>query len=162
MTANNVTRMLDGRKIVYKAFDLPSEKIGATESARLLGVPAGQVFKSIVITRLKPGKPVLAIIPGDREVDLKSAAAVLGEKKVQAATLKEAEQLTGLLAGGISPLALLNRGFQFLLDESVHQFSEIHISGGQRGLNIRLKVSDLVALTNPRLAKISLDVVEEN
>lgn len=158
MTANNVTRMLESRKIPYRAYDLPPEKIGAVESARLLGVPAGQVFKSIVITRLKPGKPVLAMIPGDREVDLKAVAAVLGEKKVQAATLKEAEQLTGLLTGGISPLSLLNRGFQFLLDESAGLFSEIHISGGQRGLNIRLKVSDLVSLSNARRAKISLDV----
>jgi Cys-tRNA(Pro)/Cys-tRNA(Cys) deacylase len=160
MTANNVTRMLESRKIPFRAFDLPSEKIGALESARMLVVPAGQVFKSIVVTRMMPGKPVLAIIPGDREVDLKAVAAVLGEKKVQVPSLKEAEHLTGLLAGGISPLALLNRGFQFLLDDSAGNFDEIHISGGRRGLNIRLKVSDLVALTNARLVKISHSSVE--
>ncbi len=160
MTANNVTRMLESRRIPFRAYDLPSEKISALESARMLGVPAGQVFKSIVVTRLKPGKPVLAIIPGNREVDLKAVAAVLGEKKVQVPTLIEAEHLTGLLAGGISPLALLNRGFQFLLDDSAVNFDEIHISGGQRGLNIRLKVSDLVGLTNARITVISHPSVE--
>jgi Cys-tRNA(Pro)/Cys-tRNA(Cys) deacylase len=155
MTANNVTRMLESKKIPFTAFDLPIEKIGAVESAQLLGIPAWQVFKTIVLTRLKPGKPILAVIPGDREVDLKAVAVAVGEKKVQVPTLKEAEHLTGLLAGGISPLALLNRGFQILLDESATEFEEIHISGGQRGLNIRLRVSDLIKLTNARLMKIS-------
>ncbi|MHC1785329.1 MAG: aminoacyl-tRNA deacylase [Anaerolineaceae bacterium] len=155
MTANNVTRMLESKEIPFTAFDLPAEKIGAVESAQLLGVPAGQVFKTIVVTRLKTGKPILAVIPGNREVDLKAVAAAVSEKKVQVLTLKEAEHLTGLLSGGISPLALLNRGFQILLDDSARDFDEIHISGGQRGLNIRLRVSDLIKLTNARLIKIS-------
>lgn len=155
MAANNVIRLLESRKIAFKAFELPAEKLGAVESAGLLGVPVEQVFKTIVVTRMKPGKPVLAVIPGDREVDLKALAAVLGEKKVLVPTMKDAENLTGLQAGGISPLALINRGFQIFLDEHASLYDEIHISGGQRGLNIRLRVSDLVALTGARLALIS-------
>jgi Cys-tRNA(Pro)/Cys-tRNA(Cys) deacylase len=162
ITANNVTRMLDSKKIPYKAFDLPAEKLGAVESAHLLGVPDAQVFKTIVVTRPKPGKPILAVIPGDREVDLKAVAAAVGEKKVQVPTLKEAEQLTGLLAGGISPLALINRGFQVLLDESANAFDEVHISGGQRGLNIRLKVKDLISLTNARVVDVSHKEVDRD
>jgi Cys-tRNA(Pro)/Cys-tRNA(Cys) deacylase len=113
------------------------------------------VFKTIVISREKPAKPLLALIPGSHEVDLKALAAVLGEKKVHLPTQREAEQLTGLQAGGISPLALINRGFQVIIDSSAQQHSHIHISGGQRGLNIRLPVTDLADLTKARFGHIS-------
>ena len=103
----------------------------------------------------KPKKPILAVIPGPASVDLKLLAAALGEKKVHLPTEREAEQLTGLQAGGISPLALINKGFQVLVDSSAEKHAEIHVSGGQRGLNIRLPVADLVKLTNARLAAIS-------
>ena len=152
---NNVTRMLDSRKVKYTAFELPAEKLGARETARRLNVPSGQVFKTIVATREKPGKPVLAVIPGDRELNLKALAAALGEKKVHLPTQREAEQLTGLQAGGISPLALINKGFQVVIDEAAQSFDEIHVSGGQRGLNIRLSVKDLSGLTHARFAPVS-------
>ncbi|NMB53576.1 MAG: Cys-tRNA(Pro) deacylase [Leptolinea sp.] len=155
MTTNNVTRFLDSKKIKYQAFDLPAEKLGAIESARLLGVPARQVFKTIVVIRNRPGKPILAVVPGDSEVDLKSLAAAVGEKKLQVSTQAEAEKMTGLLTGGISPLALINKGFQVWVDQSARDFDEIHISGGQRGLNIRLPVDALVLLTGARMAVIS-------
>jgi Cys-tRNA(Pro)/Cys-tRNA(Cys) deacylase len=80
---------------------------------------------------------------------------VLGEKKMHLPTQREAEQLTGLLAGGISPLALINKGFQVIIDQSAQTFSEIHVSGGQRGLNIRLPVADLANLVRARFAAIS-------
>lgn len=155
MITNNVTRFLDSKKVKYQAFELPAEKLGAVESARLLGVPAAQVFKTIVVLRTRPGKPILAIVPGDHEVDLKSLASAAGEKKLQLSTQAEAEKLTGLLAGGISPLALINRGFQIWLDSSAQNFDEIHISGGQRGLNVRIPVVSLISLTGARLAEIS-------
>jgi len=82
-------------------------------------------------------------------------AHAVGEKKVHIPTEREAERLTGLQAGGNSPLALLTRGFQIILDSSAQAHAEIHISGGQRGLNIRLPVSDLIALTNALVAEIS-------
>jgi Cys-tRNA(Pro)/Cys-tRNA(Cys) deacylase len=156
MINNNVTRLLQSRKIAYTAFELPAEKLGALESARLLGVSPEIVFKTIVVLREKPGKPVLAVVPGPNEVDLKLLAGFLGEKKMRLPTEKEAEQVTGLQAGGISPLALINKGFQVVLDETARQFDQIHISGGQRGLNIRLPVSALIELTNARLGRVSV------
>jgi Cys-tRNA(Pro)/Cys-tRNA(Cys) deacylase len=155
MITNNVTRMLLSKKIAYTAFELPAEKLGALESARLLDAPAGQVFKTIVVEREKAGKAILAVIPGDREVDLKALAAAAGDKKLHLPTEREAEQLTGLQAGGISPLALINKGFQVWLDRAAQAYTEIHISGGQRGLNIRLGVTDLVNLTHARIGEIS-------
>jgi len=152
---NNVTRLLESRKIAFTAYELPPEKLGALEAAQILGVPPEQVFKTIVMKRERKGKPILAVVPGPSEVDLKAVAKAIGEKKVSLPTEREAEQLTGLQAGGISPLALLNKGFQVLVDETAQSLVEIYISGGQRGLNIRLPVTDLLKLTNARSAPIA-------
>ncbi|MBV6452036.1 MAG: Cys-tRNA(Pro)/Cys-tRNA(Cys) deacylase YbaK [Anaerolineales bacterium] len=152
---NNVTRLLDARKIPYTAFELSPEKRGAQETARLLGVDPASIFKTIVVLRDKPKKPLLVLVPGDSVVDLKALASALGEKKVHLPTEKEAEQITGLQAGGISPLALLNKGFQVIIDSSARQFEQIHVSGGQRGLNIKLAVADLIALMNARVESVS-------
>lgn len=150
---NNISRLLDSRKIAYTAYELPVEKHGAVETARLLDLPPEIIYKTIVVTR-KSGKPILVVIPGPREVDLKVLAKMLGEKKVSLPTQREAENLTGLQAGGISPLALLNKGFIIVLDESAREQDQIHISGGQRGLNIRLGVDDLINLTRARVGEI--------
>ena len=152
---NNVTRLLDQRKIKYALFELPAEKLGAEVTAELLGVAPEIVFKTIVVKREGRGKPILAVVPGNNEVDLKKLAKAVGDKKVYLTTQNEAETLTQLQAGGISPLALLNRGFQTVIDQSAQKHGEIHVSGGQRGINIRLPVKDLTKLTNARLAEIS-------
>ena len=152
---NNVTRFLDSHKVAYAAFETPVEKLGARETAEFLNIPPERVFKTIVVTREKPRKPVLVVIPGTNVVDLKPLASFLGEKKVHLPTEREAEQLTGLQAGGISPLALINKGFQVVLDSSAQNYSEIHVSGGQRGLNIKLPVADLIRLTRALLAPVS-------
>ena len=152
---NNVTRMLDSRKIIYEAYELSPEKLGAQETADLLGIDASIVFKTIVITREKPKKPILVVLPGTRIVDLKLVATAVGEKKVTLPTEREAEAITGLLAGGISPLALINKGFSVVIDVSAQDFTEIHISGGQRGLNIKVGVEDLLELTKARFAAVT-------
>ncbi len=150
---NNVTRLLDAKKIKYELFELPVEKLGAVETAELLNLPVEIVFKTIVIIRPSK-KPLLCVVPGTGEVDLRAVATAVGEKKVHLPTQNEAEELTGLQAGGISPLALLNKGFSVLIDETAKSYPAIHISGGQRGLNIKLAVNDLVKLTNAHFAAI--------
>jgi len=152
---NNVTRLLDSHKIKYTVFELPAEKLGALETARLLNVDPDTVFKTIVVTREKSRKPLLVVVPGNSAVDLKLLASALNEKKVHLPTEREAEELTGLQAGGISPLALINKGFQVVIDSSAQNFDEVHVSGGQRGLNIKLSVNDLATLTNARFASVS-------
>lgn len=151
---NNVTRFLDARKVKYTAHELPAEKLGAVEAALYMDVPPDQVFKTIVIVREKK-KPILALIPGPRVVDLKLLASFLAEKKVHLPTEREAEELTGLQAGGISPLALINKGFQVVIDSAAQGFEQIYISGGQRGMDIQLGVDDLVKLTNARMGHVS-------
>ncbi|KAF0111602.1 MAG: putative transcription regulator [Chloroflexi bacterium] len=154
MTSNNVTRFLDSKKVKYSAFELPPEKLGAEETALLLNIPVEQIFKTIVIVRQK-GKPLLCLIPGNSEVDLKAVAHCIGEKKVSVPTQNEAEKLTGLQAGGISPLALINKGFSVIIDSSASHFEAVHISGGQRGLIIRMRPNDLQILSKAKYASIA-------
>jgi Cys-tRNA(Pro)/Cys-tRNA(Cys) deacylase len=154
MVKNNVVRLLENRKIPHTVFELPAEKLGARETAALLGVPPSQVFKTIVVQRAS-SRVVLVVVPGDREVDLKAVAAFLGEKKVHLPSEREAEAITQLQAGGISPLALLNKGFLVIVDRRALDWESIHISGGQRGLNIRLATQDLIALCQAKIADVS-------
>ena len=149
---NNVTRLLDARKITYEVFEFSPEKHSAEETAALLGVPNNHVYKTLVILRDTKGKkPLLVMVPGGRELDLKVLAASLGEKKLKMASQHEAEAMTGLLTGGISALALLNKGFEICLERAVLELPFVHVSAGQRGANIRLKPDDLLTLTNSKL-----------
>ena len=152
---NNVTRMLDTRNIPYTTFEIPAEKLSALEVSDYLHIPPEDVFKTIVLQREKNGKPILAVVPATGEVDPKKLAEFLKEKKVSVTTLREAEALTGLQAGGISPLALINKGFQVVIDKSAVEQGKILISGGQRGLQIQLTAQDLIRLINARTANIS-------
>ncbi len=162
MPVNNVVRMLQARKVPFTVFELPQVKLSAEETAEYLKVPLSQVFKTIVVTRQGAGKPILALVSAEGEIDLKKLAKAVGEKKVTLPTQKEAEKITGLKAGGISPLALLNKGFEVIIDERALDFEEIHISGGQLGCNIRLPVQSLIIITQARVLPIGDYSTEEN
>jgi Cys-tRNA(Pro)/Cys-tRNA(Cys) deacylase len=145
----NAMRLLDGRKVPYEAFTYSAEIHSATEVADVLGFPQGEVYKTLVVMREK-GKPMLVIVAGDRELDLRLLAKSVNEKSLRMATHREAEQLTGLQVGGISSLALLNRGFDIYLDRPALGLEHILVSAGKRGINLRLKVGDLVKVTNAK------------
>ena len=155
MITNNVTRFLDSKKVAYIAFEHSAEITSAEESAAALNVPLEMIYKSIVVLREKPGKPILAVVPGTQKVSLKAVASAVGEKKVHLSTQVEAEQLTGLQAGGISPIALINKGFTILLDSSAQHHEQIHVSGGQRGLSLRISVKTLIEVTNAKVAPLT-------
>ena len=152
---NNVTRLLDARKIAYTTAEYDGSLFhSADEVAALIGAPAAQVYKTIVVLRedAKAGKkPLLVMVAANREIDMKKLAVALGEKKLKVAKHDEAEQLTGLQVGGISALALLSKPFEVGLDRPALDLTYIHVSGGQRGLDVKLAVTDLVALTKAKI-----------
>jgi len=152
---NNVTRLLDSRKIAYTTAEYDGAQFhSADEVAHLIGVPVEQVYKTIVVLRedAKAGKkPLLIMVAANREIDLKKLAASVGEKKLKIARHDEAEALTGLQVGGISAIALLSKPFEVGLDRTALDFEHIHISGGQRGLDVQIGVKDLIALTKARV-----------
>lgn len=151
-------KVLEGKKVPYEVIPYPNHMRDAEEIALVLGVPAGQVFKTLVV--LPPGnsgraaKPLLVIIPADRQLNLKKVAQTVDAKKVQMASHKEAEAMTGLQVGGISALALLNKGFVVYLDASAQGYEQIYVSAGQKGLDVKLKVVDLEKVTGARLADL--------
>jgi Cys-tRNA(Pro)/Cys-tRNA(Cys) deacylase len=145
----NSMRVLEAQDVPYEVFTFPRKHHSATEVAELAGVSPAQVYKTLVVQR-DEGKPLLVMVAGDRELDLKRLATALGEKKLRMASQKDAERLTGLQVGGISPLALLNRGFEICLDERAKDQEQVYISAGQRGVNLRLAVEDLQRVTAAR------------
>ncbi|GCE19084.1 YbaK/EbsC family protein [Dictyobacter kobayashii] len=88
------------------------------------------------------------MVPANQELNLRHFAHEIGSKAVHMAGHDQAEKLTGLKVGGISALALLNRPFDVYIDGSASQFDEIAISAGQRGVNLQLKVDDIIKLTS--------------
>jgi len=153
-TKTNAMRLLEQKGIRYTAFEYDAARHSAVEVAALLGASPGQVFKTLVVLRER-GRPILAVIPSDRELDLKRAAGAAGDKRLRMASQREAESKTGLLVGGISALALLDRGFDVLLDTAAHEWDELYVSAGQRGANIRLRVDDYIAVTGARIAALT-------
>lgn len=147
-------RVLEARGISYAArqYDAAGAFHSGAEAARLLGVDAAAVFKTLVVLRESAprAKPLLLMIPVEGEVDLKVLAKVLGEKKLRMAMLREAEQLTGMRAGGISALGLRAAGFEILIDESARSLDRVHVSAGVRGVDLELRVTDLAAVTAAR------------
>lgn len=147
-----VMKLLEGKGIPYEAIAFPDEIRDAEEIAVALALPPGQVFKTLVVTR-PLGKPMLVMIPADQHLDLKKLAKAVSEKKLRMATHRQAEELTGLQVGGISALALVNRGFDIRLDRAARQFDEIYVSAGARGLDVRLAVDDLIKVTGARIVE---------
>lgn len=147
----NSMRVLDGAKVDYEVLEFPESVHSAEGVADHLGIPLPEVYKTLVVERPSGGKPVLVMVAADREVDLKRLAGALGEKKLRMAHQADAERLTGLKVGGISALALLNRGFQICLDRPATELERMVVSAGQRGINLRLAPSDLLRVTAGRV-----------
>ena len=156
-------RVLDGKSVAYEVVEFPDSIHDAIGVAEHSGLPAQAVYKTLVAQVLDPStghplkapKPVLVMVAAGRSLDLKKMAAGLGVKKAAMARQVDAERLTGLKVGGISALALLNRGFRIFLDKQAILLDWIVVSAGERGLNLRLKVDDLIAVTGAGLLDVS-------
>ena len=146
----NAMRLLDAHGIAYQVITFSSDIHSAAGVAETMGLDPVQVFKTLVVQRGAPGKPLLVMVAGDREIDLKALAASVGEKRLSMATHRQAEALTGLRVGGISALMLFNQGFEICIDRGAQALDEIVVSAGQRGVDLCLRVEDLVQVTGAR------------
>ena len=154
---NNVTRLLDSHHVKYSihTYDYEAGIHSATDVAAAIGLPPDRVFKTLVVLPERPDrKPILAVVPGPDTLNLKALAKAAGEKKVKMASHEQAESLTGLQTGGISPLALLNRGFQIFVSDQAQGHDSIAVSAGQRGVNLEIQVNNLIELTRARLVDL--------
>ena len=122
------------------------------EAATALGVPAEQVFKTLLVE----GERGLAVgvVPVSSSLDLKAVAVALGVKKVAMARPEDAERATGYVVGGISPVGQ-RRSLQTVVDESALGLERVYVSGGRRGLDLSLSPADLLRVTGAVTAVIS-------
>ncbi len=152
----NSMRLLEQQKIPYEVVPFDDELRDAEEIAEVLGVPPFLVFKTLVVQPDSDAKPILVILPADKQLDLKKLAAIAGEKKVRMATHKDAEDLTGLKVGGISALALTQKNWKVFIDQSATEHQHILVSGGQRGVDLRVPTMALINLVRARVAELTM------
>jgi Cys-tRNA(Pro)/Cys-tRNA(Cys) deacylase len=158
MDKTHAMRVLEARGISYeaKSYDPDGVFHSAEEAAQLLGADPATVYKTLVVLRERPGasRPLLVMIPAESQLDIKQLARELNEKKLRMATLREAEQLTGMQAGGISALGLRKpERFEIFIDDSARERRTIHISAGIRGIDLAMRSADLVTVTSARFVR---------
>ena len=123
-----------------------------TEAAEAMGVASCRVFKTLIAE--VDGKLTAAMVPVDRQLDLKALAAAAGGKRARMAEVAAAERATGYVAGGISPLGQKKR-LRTVVDASAEPLPTLFCSGGRRGLEVELAPADLARLTGATFAPIA-------
>jgi Cys-tRNA(Pro)/Cys-tRNA(Cys) deacylase len=138
----NAVRILDGIKVLYelREYEVDVEDLSAETAAEKIGLPSEQVFKTLVVRGDCTGI-ILAVIPGDTQLDLKALAQISGNKKVETVSLKEVQPLTGYIRGGVTALAC-KKDYPVFVDEIIEIFDVISVSAGKRGLQILLAPID--------------------
>jgi len=138
----NVMRLLDAKKISYREYTYPAdEAVSAEEVASFLKQDPAQVFKTLV-TVGKSGEHYVFVIPGPEELNLKKAAAAVGEKSVEMLKSKDLLGLTGYIHGGCSPIGM-KKFFRTTVDKSAENYPAILMSAGRRGYQVEISPSDL-------------------
>ena len=155
MQKTNVMRMLDKAKIPYTivTYEVDESDLSGTHIAECTGMNPEKVFKTLVAKGDKNGFCVFCI-PCAEEVDLKKAAKVTGDKKVEFLPLKELLPTTGYIRGGCSPIGMKKR-FPTYIHESAMDFETISVSGGMRGLQVILSPSALAEFVGAKFTDIT-------
>lgn len=140
----NAARILDQKKIKYELvpYQVDESNLAATHVADQLGEDIAQVFKTLVLRGDRNGI-LVCVIPGDKEVDLKKAAKVSSNKKVEMIAMKELLPLTGYIRGGCTPVGM-KKPYPVWIHYTAMDFPFIYISAGQRGLQLKLAPCDLI------------------
>jgi Cys-tRNA(Pro)/Cys-tRNA(Cys) deacylase len=151
----NAARALDGLDMRYelREYDVDPDDLTAETVARKIGLPLEQVFKTLVARGDRTGI-LLAVVPGNCELDLRAAARASGNRRVELVALKEVQPLTGYVRGGVTALACKKR-YPIVLDETALLFSTIAVSAGMRGTQILLRPDDYVRATGATLAALA-------
>jgi Cys-tRNA(Pro)/Cys-tRNA(Cys) deacylase len=157
----NAARLLDSLGIVYElqTYEVDPEDLSAIAVARKIDMPPEQVFKTL-LTRAAPTAGqretphFFAVIPGDSELDLKKLAQAAEVKKVELASLKDVEPLTGYVRGGVTVMAA-RTPYPAYADETIELHDVVSVSAGQRGVQIVLAPADYLRATGAILADLT-------
>jgi Cys-tRNA(Pro)/Cys-tRNA(Cys) deacylase len=150
----NSMRFLEAQGIDYETLTYDSEIHDGVGAAEAMGQPPEQVYKTLVV-QLKGGEHALVMIASDRVLDLKRFARAIGQKKATMTTKRGAEAATGLQTGGIGALALTHKRWGVYLDQAAQAHDAILVNAGARGVNLKVKVSDLVQVLNAKVIEVT-------
>jgi Cys-tRNA(Pro)/Cys-tRNA(Cys) deacylase len=159
-TKTNAARRLDSLGIHYelRTYEVDPEDLTAISVARKIGLPPEQVFKTLLTNTGATGQSgsahLFAVIPGDAELDLKKLAHAAGAKKIELASLKDVEPLTGYIRGGVTVMGA-KKPFPAFADETIELFDIISVSAGLRGLQLILSPADYLRASAATLADLA-------
>lgn len=150
----NAIRMVEQKKIPYTEheYEWDENHLSASSVAEQLPESQSGIFKTLVAVGNVTG-PLVAVIPGEAELNLKKLAKVSGNKKVEMLHLKDLEATTGYIRGGCSPIGM-KKLFPTYLDQIAENYDQIIVSAGRRGLQMELAPQDICALTSGQFADI--------
>jgi Cys-tRNA(Pro)/Cys-tRNA(Cys) deacylase len=153
----NAVRVLDGLGITYQllSYDVDPDDLAAERAAEKVGLPAEQVFKTLVAKGDRNGI-CLAIIPANTQLDLKSLAKLSGDRKIDTVPLKDVQPLTGYIRGGVTALAC-KKDYPVYVDETIELFDQITVSAGMRGMLILLSPADYLQAVKGTVGAIAQD-----
>jgi Cys-tRNA(Pro)/Cys-tRNA(Cys) deacylase len=151
----NAARLLDtlGIKYELREYDVDPEDLSAETVARKVGMPAEQVFKTLVARGDRTGV-LMAVVPGDAELDLKALAKLSGDRKVDTVPLKELQPLTGFIRGGVTAIGG-KKEYPVFVDETMELFDVVAVSAGVRGTQILISPVDYLKLVKGKPGPIS-------
>ncbi|MBN2859304.1 MAG: Cys-tRNA(Pro) deacylase [Sphaerochaetaceae bacterium] len=154
MEKTNAVRALEQAHIPYtvSTYEVDETDLSAPSVAAKAGLDIERVFKTLIL-RGSSGTVFVCVIPGGYTLDLKKAAAVAGEKKVQMIGVREIFPLTGYIRGGCSPVGM-KRNYATFIDESCQLYDSIYVSAGVRGVQVALAPDDLRTLTGAHIADL--------
>lgn len=154
-TKTNVMRILEAHKAVYKSYSyIGTGALSGAEVAAALGQNPDQVFKTLVTLCSKSKKHHVFMIPVEKELDLKKAAAAVGEKNIEMIKSKELLPTTGYVHGGCSPIGL-KKPFPVTIDKTAENFATIIFSAGKIGYQVETSLSELQKVIDFTLAAIT-------
>jgi len=151
----NAVRILEGLGIRFELrdYEVDEEDLSAQTVARKVGLPPEQVFKTLVARGDRTGV-LLAVVPGNAQLDLKALARLAGDRKTDTVPLKEVQPLTGYVRGGVTALAC-KKDYPVFADETIELFEVVSVSAGVRGTQILLAPADYLRATRARTGAIA-------
>jgi len=150
----NVVRLLEANNIIHSTltYEVDESDLSGITVANKIGVEPERVFKTLVTRGEKTGINIFCI-PVTEELNLKKAALVCGDKKIEMIKEKELLPLTGYIKGGCSPIGM-KKNYPTFIDETAQLFDEISISAGLRGMQIMIKPNDLLEVVKGKFADL--------
>jgi Cys-tRNA(Pro)/Cys-tRNA(Cys) deacylase len=157
----NASRQLDKLGLPYqlKDYKVDLDDLSAIKVAGEIGLPANQVFKTLVVKGDTSGF-LMAVIPGDHELDFKALARLSGNRSMEMAPLHQLQHLTGYIRGGVTALAC-KKNYPVYLDDSAPHFDIISVSAGVRGTQILIAPKDYIKATSATLGSFSRPILPE-